>query len=260
MANHTSETIRAPRRLQAATIKALSGVLMDTGVLAPAQVHPAASVDRLNASDRAVDFRILPTHSHAAAFEAPGLTGVLIFGSSRRPGGGWENGAKAQEEDVSLVSTWAVQAAASQGFYQENHLAGQDLVLMARGGWLMDPQGANLDPPRPVMFAGIAAPNRADPKIAALPAAYQQERLACRLLGALDAWERQSVDTLVLGAIGCGVFRWPAEESAKALRMALNASTWKGDLILAMPDPVLAKVFSQVLSAPKASPSPRRAP
>lgn len=250
MADHTSETIRAPRRQQAATIKTLSNALMDAGTLLPAQVVQAPSANRLQSADNPIQYRILPTHSHAAAFDTENLTGVLIFGSSRRPGGGWENGAKAQEEDISLVSTWAVQAAASQGFYKENQLAGPDLVLMADGSWLMDPQGTPLTSPRPVVFAGIAAPNLSDAKVAALLPSDRQELLARRLLGALDAWEKRGVDTLVLGAIGCGVFRWPAEESAKALRMALNASSWRGDLIMAMPDQMLAKTFAQVLSAP----------
>lgn len=259
MADHTPETTRAPRRKQASTIKALSNVLLDAGTLLPAEVLLAPPVERLNAPDRAIDYRIAPTHSHAAAFEATTLTGVLIFGSSRRPGGGWENGAKAQEEDISLVSTWAVQAGASEGFYKEGSLAGPDLVLVADGAWLMDPQGALLDPPRPVVFAGVAAPNRAAPEVAALPSVHQQALLARRLLGALDAWESRGVDTLVLGAIGCGVFQWPAEESAQALRRALSASSWRGELILAMPDPTLAQVFSKVLSAPpqvKPRPSP----
>lgn len=250
--DHTHESIRAPRRLRAAKARALSKALLDAGDIAAAQTIQAPAV--LKAQDRPIKHRIIASDSHSASHTLEGEVGVLIFGSATRPGGGWENGAKAQEEDISLASTWASQAEVSSGFYDGNGLGGlgPDAILMARGAWLYDPQGTPLTVTKPVVFISIAAPNLANPQIAELAPEVVVDHLARRLTAALDAWQQEGITTLVLGAIGCGVFQWTGDQSALALRKALNASSWiavNGELILAMPDARLAQVFSETLNA-----------
>jgi uncharacterized protein (TIGR02452 family) len=205
-----------------------------------------------------VNVQIVDSDSHSAAYHLEGLAGVLIFGSSTKPGGGWLNGAKAQEEDISLASTWGEQARrAPAGFYGSREGlggVGPDKALIAEGLWLRTPAGGVPEAPRRVIFAGVAAPNLTNPDTAGLPAGERCDRLARRLAAALAGWADAGVQTVVMGAIGCGVFQWEGADSARALRLALNHHrTVAGSLphvVLAMPDARLAQAFQTVLAAP----------
>ena len=254
MKDHTHASVRGPRRIQAARVQSLTQALLARGEISPAQL--LSIPETLLGGNDPVRVPIHAGTSQIVADRQSGLTGVLIFGSANRPGGGWLNGAKAQEEDISLASTWATQAKQAAGFYtQENGLGGlgPDRVLVARGYWLVDPNGQVLEPPQPVVFGGVAAPNLANPGIARLPRAQCINHLARRLAGVLLGWEHQGVGIGVLGAIGCGVFQWPGEDSARALRLALNhyRSEGKGtvQVVLAMPDARLAETFNQTLGS-----------
>ena len=245
-----NEQVRAPRRIKAAHSKLLTQKLLRAGVLTPAKLIQAPT--KIKSTDRPYAPIVVSSYSQPAAQLSSARSGVLVFCSFTKPGGGWENGAVAQEEDISLQSSWGIQAQEAQpGFYQtkgDNDGLGSDCVLMAEGVWFSDSNGRPLIKPQPVVFAGVAAPNRKSPHLHASPN-IQIDHLARRLTAALDAWSQMGVDRVVLGAIGCGVFAWPGEESAYALRQALGASVWKGELVLAMPDAKLAAIFKTVLSA-----------
>lgn len=243
------------RRQRAAQIQGMCDPLWTQGRLQAPRLF-AVSDSALPLKDAPSQFEVLPTDSHSAAFEiAPGA-GVLIFGSGRKPGGGWRNGAKAQEEDVSLVSTWGYQAEqAPPGFYQDSEGMGPDAALLAHGFWLFDQYDQQLPVALPCVFASVAAPNRAAPTVAAMDVDDLVPVLARRLERALEGSRAMGVDTLILGAIGCGVFQWPASHSALAMRQALASSRWRGRIILAMPDPALASEFSRILSQ-EAGPGP----
>ena len=189
--------------------------------------------------------------THEVALMAPGRHGALIFASGTKPGGGWRNGAIAQEEDVCMHGTWGLQAEhAGPGFYGDEATAGlgPDAVLMAEGAWLIHPNQFALGGPVSVVFGAVAAPNRHHSAVRDLPSEALEEVLARRLRTAFDAWADRDVPTVVAGAIGCGVFCWAGDASARALIRGLVHSRWGGRLILAMPDPVLAATFSKALT------------
>lgn len=249
------QSYRIPRRKQAGKVQAISARLMEEGRIQAGTVHPAIS--KLTPNRAPCKVKIVSDFSQGAAMAATGRTGVLIFGSAKKPGGGWLNGAKAQEEDISLASTWGTQAAATRGFYDARENTdgmGPDRVIIASGLWLTNPHGAWLDRPQMVVFADIAAPNRANPAMKKVSRELQIDHLARRLATALEQWSASGVDTAVMGAIGCGVFQWTPEDSALALRMAIGHYYAKGlpplEIILAMPDPSFAAVFSRVLTQP----------
>lgn len=234
------------RRNRAKRVKALALSMMDNHTIQAAKLLGVPQ--KLNVQQSLPSIGFIPNFSQEAAWGLTGRVGVLIFCSYRKPGGGWENGAKAQEEDVSLASTWAVQAAAaSPGFYESNDGMGADQVLLAEGYWLYDLKGQPLHQPLPVVFGGVAAPNRQVENVRQQSSQELIDVLARRLTGMFDAWQDANVQTIVSGAIGCGVFEWKGEDSALALQKALQATRWKGRFILAMPDERLEQAFKLVL-------------
>jgi uncharacterized protein (TIGR02452 family) len=199
---------------------------------------PKLSLEIASASSEEVAMGLLKNH------------GVLIFASSTKPGGGWRNGAVAQEEDVSLHSTWGYQAEkAEAGFYGDTQGLGPDKVLAADGAWLVHTDQYRLGQPVPAVFIAVAAPNRQVEAVREKAVDVLVEALAKRLRTAFDVWHEKGVETVIAGAIGCGVFRWKGEDSARALRLALESTPWRGRLILAMPDPNLGVTFRLALDS-----------
>lgn len=177
-------------------------------------------------------------------------TGVLIFGSATRPGGGWRAGAKAQEEDVSLSSSWGVQAEqAPEGFYKEEKGWGADAILNAKGLWLFDEYGYELEKPKACSFVSIACPNRLVPFVGKTPYSELVDKLTPRIVTALNTWEDQKLDHVVLGALGCGVFKWDPIYSAQAFKKAIPLSKYTGHIHFAFIDPTIKEVFEQELSS-----------
>lgn len=158
-----------------------------------------------------------------------GPVAVLNFASARNPGGGFLNGAQAQEEALCRASALYVCLLEQRGFY-DHHRAHRDpfysdRVIHApavpvfrddRGNLLGDAYAPGfLTSPAP--NAGVVrrtAPERAD----ALPAA-----LAARAERVLETAAACGYRRLVLGAWGCGVFQNDPAQVAEAFRAALGA-------------------------------------
>ena len=222
--------------------------LVEEGEIFPARVVDAsAPLVATHSAPRALE--IVPYKAEVVAANLLGKHGVLIFASSTRPGGGWRNGAFAQEEDVSLHSTWGYQAEeAAPGFYGDTQGMGPEAVLVAEGRWVMHPDQYLLSPFQEAVFVAVAAPNRQSTDVRQESIPELQGRLARRLRTAFDAWADAGIDTVIAGAIGCGVFRWRGQDSAEAMRQALASTRWSGRLILAMPDKDLAEAFGKALA------------
>lgn len=194
--------------------------------------------------------RFVSQKTNEACLSVPSKSlGALVFGSATRPGGGWRNGAVAQEEDVSLASTWGLQAEkAPEGFYKTQKGWGSDSCLAAKGVYLFDTYGHALSDPRPCLFISIAAPNQKIPEMKKHPKERLIEALEKRLLAALNHWAGENIQTVVVGAIGCGVFEWDPKDSAEAYKRALQKSKFQGELVFALPDPTFREVFEEKLN------------
>ncbi|MFF9408279.1 TIGR02452 family protein [Streptomyces anandii] len=159
-----------------------------------------------------------------AARRLGGRTAVLNFASARNPGGGYLNGAQAQEEALCRASALYTCLLGAREFY-EHHRAHRDpfysdrVVHSPAVPVFRDDRGALLDEPYTAGFLTAAAPNAgvvrrdAPERAAELPAA-----LAARAERVLETAAAHGYRRLVLGAWGCGVFRnEPAQVAAAFL-------------------------------------------
>ncbi|MEH0515884.1 TIGR02452 family protein [Streptomyces sp. B21-106] len=154
---------------------------------------------------------------------------VLNFASARNPGGGFLNGAQAQEEALCRASALYTCLLEARGFY-DHHRAHRDpfytdrVIHSPAVPVFRDDRGRLLDAPYTVGFLTAAAPNagvvlRTAPQRAGeLPRA-----LSARAERVLETAAAHGYRRLVLGAWGCGVFRNDPAQVAEAFRALLAA-------------------------------------
>ncbi|MEV8031796.1 TIGR02452 family protein [Streptomyces sp. NPDC086182] len=159
---------------------------------------------------------------------------VLNFSSARNPGGGYLNGAQAQEEALCRASALYTCLLRARDFY-DHHRAHRDAfytdrVIHSPGVPVFrDGRGGLLDEPFPAGFLTAAAPNagvvlRTAPQRAAdLPGA-----LALRAERVLETAAAHGYRRLVLGAWGCGVFQNDPAQVAQAFRGLLVGGRFEG--------------------------------
>ncbi|MFI9045790.1 TIGR02452 family protein [Streptomyces sp. NPDC053427] len=142
-----------------------------------------------------------------------GPLAVLNFASARNPGGGYLNGAQAQEEALCRGSALYVCVREAPDFYAAHRAEPSpfysDRVILSPGVPVFrDDRGTLLEVPYQAGFLTSAAPN-------AGVIARQRPAEAGRVAGALTARAERVLEVaaagghrqLVLGAWGCGVFR-----------------------------------------------------
>ncbi|SEG15008.1 TIGR02452 family protein [Nonomuraea solani] len=157
-------------------------------------------------------------------------TAVLNFASARNPGGGYLNGAKAQEEDLcrnALLYPCLLQAPD----YYDAHRASPDLLYSHRVIWSpgvpvhRGEGGRLLAEPYLVSFLTSPAPN-AGQALRRDPDAGERIRQALneRAGRVLAVAAHHGARALVLGAWGCGVFRNDPREVAAAFHTHLGGA------------------------------------
>lgn len=180
---------------------------------------------------------------------------VLVFASAKNPGGGVANGAVAQEEDISLCSSWYFQAKASKGFYLCGH-ASPDytdrLLYTRRSLMLKDANHRWLPEPKAVSFVAAAAPNYAAITAQSFHIKDAEVRavLQRRATSVLNLAHHGGHDSIVLGAWGTGVFKNPDEWVAEAFRQAIHESPFSGRIVFAIPDAHKLELFRQLMTEP----------
>jgi uncharacterized protein (TIGR02452 family) len=169
------------------------------------------------------------TLAAARALSGDGEVACLVFASAKNPGGGFLNGAQAQEESVARASALYPCLTSVPDFYAF-HRARKDLLYSDRVVYsprvpvFRDDKGRWLEEPYQVGFLTAAAPNArfvmlTQPESAArLPSV-----LAERAARVLDVAEAHGHRRLVLGAWGCGVFGNDPATVADAFTRALAA-------------------------------------
>ncbi|MEV0226408.1 TIGR02452 family protein [Streptomyces sp. NPDC050704] len=190
----------------------------------------APEVTRGNPAGTTFDtvFEITGESSLEAARRLPGPVAVLNFSSARNPGGGYLNGAQAQEEALCRASALYACVRRAREFY-DHHRAHRDpfytdRVIHSPGiPVFRDDRGQLLDEPYAAGFLTAAAPNagvvlRTAPERAAeLP-----RTLAIRAERVLETAAAHGYRRLVLGAWGCGVFQNDPAQVAGAFHTLLG--------------------------------------
>jgi uncharacterized protein (TIGR02452 family) len=204
--------------------------LPDDEVQRPSPVRPPAVI------------QVTGESTLAAARRLGGDLACLVFASARNPGGGFLNGAQAQEESLARGSALYACLRAAGDFYAY-HRARPELTYSDRVIYspsvpvFRDDKGTLLESPYPVSFLTAAAPNRAaiarsQPEhLPDLPAVLG--RRAARVLAVAAAHGHRR---LLLGAWGCGVFGNDPATVAAAFATALHASPWFDEVTFAVLD------------------------
>ncbi|MFI6851000.1 TIGR02452 family protein [Streptomyces sp. NPDC050416] len=163
-----------------------------------------------------------------AARRLGGHVAVLNFASARNPGGGYLNGAQAQEEALCRASALYTCLLRASAFY-DHHRAHRDpfytdRVIHSPGVPVFrDDRGRLLDEPYTAGFLTAAAPNAGVVHRTAPERAPELPRaLAVRAERVLETAAAHGYRRLVLGAWGCGVFRNDPAQVAGAFRTLLE--------------------------------------
>ncbi|MGP4089021.1 TIGR02452 family protein [Streptomyces sp. KR55] len=185
----------------------------------PVPVPPAPAVDTF--------FEVTGESSLEAARRI-GPAAVLNFASARNPGGGFLNGAQAQEEALCRASALYTCLLRAPEFY-DHHRTHRDpfytdrVIHSPAVPVFRDDRGRLLDEPYTAGFLTAAAPNAgvvrrtAPQRTAELPHA-----LAVRAERVLETAAHHGYRRLVLGAWGCGVFQNDPAQVAGAFRQLLG--------------------------------------
>ncbi|TXS43284.1 TIGR02452 family protein [Streptomyces sp. uw30] len=216
-------TYRAPNGREVSVAAAIEAARAGTRMYGPGPV-PVPSFSAVDTS-----FEVTGESSLEAAHRLGGDTAVLNFASARNPGGGFLNGAQAQEEALCRASALYTCLLGAREFY-DHHRAHRDpfytdRVIHSPGVPVFrDDRGRLLDEPYTTGFLTAAAPNAgvvrrtAPERTAELPRA-----LATRAERVLETAAAHGYRRLVLGAWGCGVFQNEPAQVAGAFRALLGS-------------------------------------
>ncbi len=154
---------------------------------------------------------------------------ILNFASARNPGGGFLNGARAQEEDLCRCSGLYPALLTQPDYYKSNRaeksLIYTDHLIYSPGVpfFRLKGRGPLLEEPFTCAVLTAPAPNGAE--LRRRPDCLPEiEQAFVRRWGmVLEVARQQGHRNLVLGAWGCGAFGNAAESSALAVRQCLHS-------------------------------------
>ncbi|MGY4906702.1 TIGR02452 family protein [Streptomyces sp. 900116325] len=217
---------RTPEGREISIERTLAAALSRTRLYGPDPV-PVAALD----TDRASVIEVTDESSLQAARrmtgEGSGRIAVLNYASARNPGGGYLNGAQAQEEALCRSSALYATLLRAPEYYAHHRAERSafytDRVIHSPGVPVFrDDRGRLLDTPYTVGFLTSPAPNagvirsRTPEDAHRIPAV-----LASRAERVLEVAAVRGYRRLVLGAWGCGVFMNDPAQVAGAFRALL---------------------------------------
>ncbi|MFD9870417.1 TIGR02452 family protein [Streptomyces niveus] len=237
IAKHTEEIVEAGgyhaedgRRVPLAAL--LEAATEGTRLYGPEPVPVSPDTSRTTSFEVTGESSLQAARRMTSASAGP--VAVLNFASARNPGGGYLNGAQAQEEALCRASALHATLLRAPGYYA-HHRADRspfysDRVIHSPGVPVFrDDRGRLLDTPFTVGFLTSPAPNAG---IVARDHPQESHRvpaaLASRAERVLEVAVAGGYRRLVLGAWGCGVFRNDPARVAGAFRALLVGRAAEG--------------------------------
>jgi uncharacterized protein (TIGR02452 family) len=138
----------------------------------------------------------------------PRTVAILNFASATKPGGGFQNGAQAQEESIARASALFPSIARHTAFYQTGHrppLHSDQMIYSPAVPFFRDDSGTLLENYFEVSIITAAAV-KAD-ECSGAERGRIEEVMRQRMRKVIALAIREGNRALVLGAFGCGVFR-----------------------------------------------------
>ncbi|MEV6179251.1 TIGR02452 family protein [Streptomyces sp. NPDC052016] len=220
----TAGAYRAPDGREVSLAAAVAAARAGTRMTGPDPVPVPASPD----VDTLVEVTGESSTEAARRLAPGGPVAVLNFASARNPGGGYLNGAQAQEEALCRASALYTCLVEARAFY-DHHRAHRDpfysdrVIHSPAVPVFRDDRGRLLDEPFGAGFLTAAAPNAGVVLRTAPERAPELPRaLAVRAERVLETAAAHGYRRLVLGAWGCGVFRNDPAQVAGAFRALLG--------------------------------------
>jgi hypothetical protein len=202
------------------------------------------------------NIEFLESDTIEATLHSNSKAGVLVSCSHRRAGGGWLSGSLAQEESVSRVSSWAVQAGLPEfkSWYEEKKplfWLGQTGALVIDGLIIVDENFKELVKSKQVIFAGVAAANKGSLNNdihwdSDQGKKQRKEQLIHSLACSFYEFNQREVTDVILCAFGTNVFGWKFEESLEVLFEASKLSTTKLNLKCAVCSPEKVELAKEI--------------
>lgn len=134
-----------------------------------------------------------------------GKTAVLNFASYKNPGGGFVNGMMAQEEALCYASNlYNILSKLENSYYEYNRQHLNHALYLDRAAYT---PGVQFNCGKTVDVLTCAAPNlRPIMRYNSVDSSTIMKTIVARVAFLFSIIEKQHVDTLILGAWGCGVF------------------------------------------------------
>lgn len=177
--------------------------------------------------------------------EKDGHVGILNFASFKNPGGGYLNGSYAQEEALCHVSTLYSVLCSQSRFYNVNIHRLNNFLYTNRALYSPDIVFFPEDYDKYADVITCAAPNRKAALKKGVSEEENEEALKSRIEFIYNIANENQIDTLILGAYGCGVF---GQDPKKVASFFLECAPGKVNTILfAVPKGSNYESFKEVL-------------
>jgi len=159
------------------------------------------------------------------AFQGTGKTACLNFASARKPGGGFLNGAMAQEEFLAYSSTLYPTLIKFPEFYNQKHKDNtySDTIIYSPNITFFRNSMLQLAPPIIADVITMAAPNAS----ATRNNITREDIFMHRIQKICTVARQEKVENLILGAWGCGVFKNNPEIVADCFKKCLSEFNFK---------------------------------
>ena len=181
---------------------------------------------------------------------------VLVFASAKNPGGGVTRGSTAQEEEISLHSTWYFQLIENPSFISNFYLdkgssaLNTDKMIYLRNSYMLTNSFYQEISPSPVSFLGVAAPNLSGLQSQGIKHSefHIYDTLRTRIRNIFKMAIHKKHQTIILGAWGCGVFGLSPVKVAEIFREEIQYSCFNGDIVFSILDKDMATMFDTILN------------